>query len=214
MARVELTPRLLKEESVPSSRGNQRLQRTDARRNADRLRQAAAELFEGDGFSTRMEDVARRAGLSVGTLYNLFGGRAGLVAAVVFDLAQARLQATLTMVKTQPDAWSRFAAFVRGLCELLQAGPSTDADASRQYVDAARALAVSEYALSVGEELIQAAHRDGSLRQDFGRDDLLQLLWSHGSLVLDQVGNDEGWRRSTRHVLDGLQTPGNSKFTN
>src|ERR1700712_4363932 len=60
----------------------QRPQRADARRNFDALIAAARETFAADGTSASLEDIARRAGVGIGTLYRNFPTRDSLVEAV------------------------------------------------------------------------------------------------------------------------------------
>jgi len=61
--------------------------RADARRNLDKLRAAAAEAFSERGLDMPLEEIAARAGVSIGTLYNRLGPRDALVDAVVADPA-------------------------------------------------------------------------------------------------------------------------------
>jgi len=63
--------------------------RADARRNLDKLRAAAAEAFSERGLDMPLEEIAARAGVSIGTLYNRLGPRDALVDAVVADPAAA-----------------------------------------------------------------------------------------------------------------------------
>jgi AcrR family transcriptional regulator len=63
--------------------------RVDAQRNRDRILEAARALVAETGVDATMEDIARHAGVAVGTLYRHFPAKEDLVAAVVEDsLAQ------------------------------------------------------------------------------------------------------------------------------
>ncbi|WP_204324644.1 helix-turn-helix domain-containing protein, partial [Stenotrophomonas maltophilia] len=53
--------------------------RADARRNRDRLVEVAAAAFAEHGVDTSLEDIARRAGVGIGTLYRHFPTREHLV---------------------------------------------------------------------------------------------------------------------------------------
>lgn len=59
--------------------------RSDAARNRTRILGAARELVAAAGVHTTMEDIARRAGVAVGTLYRHFSAKEDLIAAVVED---------------------------------------------------------------------------------------------------------------------------------
>src|SRR5208283_3155570 len=66
-----------------------RAMRADARRNHEKLIAAAREAFAETGVSTSLEEVARRAGVGIGTLYRNFPNRQTLLEAVYLDELQA-----------------------------------------------------------------------------------------------------------------------------
>src|SRR3954468_17044667 len=68
-----------------------RPQRADARRNRERILAAAREVFAKDGREVQMPDVARAAGVGVGTLYRHFPAKEDLVRALVCDKVQAAI---------------------------------------------------------------------------------------------------------------------------
>lgn len=73
------------------------------RRNEARILRAAARLFEAKGYeATSMKDVARRAGLAVGTLYNYFDSKPDLVLALVRRDADRGLTAGEAVLKRPP----------------------------------------------------------------------------------------------------------------
>ncbi|MEA2429234.1 MAG: hypothetical protein QOF37_2862, partial [Thermoleophilaceae bacterium] len=62
-----------------------RPQRADARRNYERVLAAAREAFAEGGESTALEEIARRAGVGIGTLYRHFPNRQALLEALYVD---------------------------------------------------------------------------------------------------------------------------------
>src|SRR3954454_23845757 len=62
-----------------------RPKRADARRNYEKLLAAAAEAFTERGTDASLEDIARRAGVGIGTLYRPFPTRQALLEAVYID---------------------------------------------------------------------------------------------------------------------------------
>src|SRR3954469_15486865 len=62
-----------------------RPKRADARRNYDKVLAAAREAFAEGGESTALEEIARRAGVGIGTLYRHFPNRQALVEALYLD---------------------------------------------------------------------------------------------------------------------------------
>ncbi|HVE68365.1 MAG TPA: helix-turn-helix domain-containing protein, partial [Solirubrobacteraceae bacterium] len=71
--------------SPPLSPSPERPLRADARRNRERIMEAAREAFAESGLDAQMEDLARRAGVGVGTVYRHFPTKEALVEALVED---------------------------------------------------------------------------------------------------------------------------------
>ncbi|MFC6678737.1 TetR/AcrR family transcriptional regulator [Nonomuraea ferruginea] len=91
--------------------------RKDALHNRERLLEAARQLFADRGLEVPLEEIARRAEVSIGTLYNRFPSRDDLVEAVFADrVAAVRELAERSLAAD--DAWEGFVAFLTGVCEL------------------------------------------------------------------------------------------------
>ncbi|WP_416983855.1 TetR/AcrR family transcriptional regulator [Streptomyces sp. T028] len=181
--------------------------RADARRNVEKLRDAAREIFLREGLETPLEDIARRAGVSIGTLYNRFGSRAELIDQAVADVAAQRLVALAGLVDQAHGPWARFAAFVWGTCEMQAADRAFNDVVARRYADAPRLRAICDDNLVVGDDLMRTAQASGVLRHDVTRDDLYRLFRSIAALIRDGEP-DDGWRRHLEYFLDGLRTGG------
>src|ERR1700761_9598806 len=63
----------------------ERPKRADARRNYDKLVTTAREVFAEQGSAATLEEISRRAGVGIGTLYRHFPARENLVEAAYFD---------------------------------------------------------------------------------------------------------------------------------
>src|SRR3954451_8607722 len=70
---------------VPAQTLLERPKRADARRNYEKVLVAAREAFAEGGESTALEEIARRAGVGIGTLYRNFPNRQALVEALYLD---------------------------------------------------------------------------------------------------------------------------------
>ena len=82
--------------------------RADARRNVEKLRQAAADAFSQHGLDTPLETIAKLAGVSVGTIYNRFGSRDALLDQVVNELADRQVRTAMAVADgTAGSAWDR-----------------------------------------------------------------------------------------------------------
>ena len=179
--------------------------RADARRNVEKVMEAAAEAFARDGLDVPLEDIARSAGVRAGTIYNRFGGREGLLDAVVADVAAGWLRAVIDRATGQDTAWGRFAAFVQGMCEEQAADPVFNDVFSRRYPDAPDLRAVCDQSLAFGAELIRDAQSSGALRPGFSAGDLARIFSVNAYLVRDRPAGDDGWRRTLQFTLDGLR---------
>lgn len=85
--------------------------RKDAQRNHERILSAAGQVFAELGPTAQVEDVARAAGVGVGTVYRRFGSRDDLVAAlVVHRLTAWASQARVAL--DEADPWEAFSSLV------------------------------------------------------------------------------------------------------
>src|SRR5580704_6119469 len=106
-----------------------RQQRSDARRNRDRLVEVAAEAFAANGIDASLEDIARKAEVGVGTLYRHFPNRDALLEAVFRNNVDQLCDQADELLATLPPvealgAWMKaFVAYVaskRGLAMHLK----------------------------------------------------------------------------------------------
>ncbi|MFI1887758.1 TetR/AcrR family transcriptional regulator [Streptomyces jumonjinensis] len=182
--------------------------RADARRNLEKLKAAAAEVFREQGLSAPLEEVAQRAGVSIGTLYNRFGGRQELIDAVVPQLAEAKLGEAMRRAGAQPTPWSRFAAYIEEMCALQAADTALNDIIARSYQDAAELTAICAESVAYGTRLLAEAQADGSLRPDLTADDVFVVFWLNSQLTrATAAAAPDAWRRHIAFLLDGLRTP-------
>jgi AcrR family transcriptional regulator len=104
--------------------------RRDAQRNRDQLVQAARQLFAVHGLDVALDEIARTAGVSIGTLYNRFPDRADLVNAVFADRAETVVRIAEHALSI-PDPWAGLVHFLERICELQAAGPAPSVRRSR-----------------------------------------------------------------------------------
>lgn len=182
--------------------------RADARRNRSAILDAARELVAETGIDTTMEDIARRAGVAVGTLYRHFPAKDDLVAAVVEDgtarvatLAEQALEAA----DRGADAGAELAALFREVAKrhatdraFKAATGQLDHYAPVTHVQDGSSAARAMRAITA---LLDRARAMGAVRTDTTLADLVMLL---GSLP----GPDADARARTRYVdivLHGLR---------
>ena len=158
--------------------------RADAQRNRARILDAARELVAETGTDATMEDIARRAGVAVGTLYRHFPAKEDLVAAVVDD-STARIaaltEAALATVEAEGDAvaGTQFAALIRQVLDQLTTDRVFKAAAGRldHHDLAVPAPGSSESrAMAAITALLDRARAAAAVRADLTLADLVMLV--------------------------------------
>src|SRR4051812_39667512 len=82
-----------------------RPKRADARRNYEKVLSAAREAFSEGGESTALEEIARRAGVGIGTLYRHFPNRQALVEALYVDEVEEVCRSAGAEAASSDDPW-------------------------------------------------------------------------------------------------------------
>jgi AcrR family transcriptional regulator len=178
----------------------QRPKRADARRNYESLVAAALALFTEEGTSAPLEDVAKRAGVGIGTLYRHFPTRQALLEAVYLDEVEAMARAADDLSELPPwEALSQwlhqyvgFAATKRALNEaLVEAAPDSDVLLSCR-------TAIS----GAGTALIERAQRAGVVRTDANFMDVGRMV---AGIAMVPTADPEQKERMLKLALDGLR---------
>jgi AcrR family transcriptional regulator len=180
--------------------------RADAQRNAEKLRAAASELFQERGLQVPLKEIARRAGVSHGTLYNLFGSREALIDEVVADLATERLEEVAQRALAHEDPWEGFAYYVEALCELQVTDPAVADVISGRYQGAERLMTACGRGVDAGRRIVERAQEARALRADFTGEDLALTFGTITLLARASVeAAPDAWRRAVAFLLDGLR---------
>ena len=180
--------------------------RKDAQRNRERLVEAARAVFAERGLDVALDEVARRAGVSIGTLYNRFPTRADLVAAVFADRRETLIEIAEHAL-AMDDAWAGFAHFVEQVCR-MQAADRGYNDLSARSIPQAAPTPDHVRGRELMAEVIERAKRSGALRPDFVLADMAFVTWAITRTIEATADVDpDAWRRHLGFVLDGLRTP-------
>jgi AcrR family transcriptional regulator len=178
-----------------------RPKRADARRNYEKVLAAAREAFAEGGESTALEEIARRAGVGIGTLYRHFPNRQALLEALYLDEVEEVCRSAAQLEGADPwealNGWfERFIAYLatkRALAhELLN---YLDQDASLFQASRASLFAA-------GEPLLTRAQEAGVVRQDVTIAEVIQMVVSIGKIPAADPSQTE---RILRIALDGLR---------
>ncbi|MCH7231635.1 TetR/AcrR family transcriptional regulator [Glycomyces sp. L485] len=188
--------------------------RSDARRNGEKIRQAAIEVFREHGIDAPMEAVVRRAGISTATLYNHFRNRRNLIDSVAPSLVSLGVETVTRRAMRSPDPWERFVRLVMGLCEYQAADPKFSDVIARRFVETGRIDQLCEKARGGAEAIITEAQSAGVLRDDITGEDIVLFVLGINSMIVRacaQVAPD-AWRRYIGVVIDGLRADGIDKL--
>jgi AcrR family transcriptional regulator len=172
--------------------------RSDALKNRERLLVAAGQVFEEKGLEASVADVARVAGVGMGTLYRRFASKDALIEALVSEV----LEATIAMAQdaaTRPDG--------TGLEHFLQASSAYQAEhlgclpklwnSDHHLVRTARELIA---------ELLADAQAHGRIRTDLTSTDLSLVMWSiRGVLETTRANAPEAWKRHLDLLVAGMR---------
>jgi AcrR family transcriptional regulator len=180
---------------------SKRPKRADALRNYEKLVAAAREAFTEADRSASLEDIARRAGVGIGTLYRNFPTRSDLVEAVYVDEVEALARSADASAELEPwDAltnWlQRFVGYVatkQALSDELFAIAERDASVFA----GCRALLHT-----AGEPLLRRAQDAGIVRPDVAIDEVVRMVAGIAKIPTDDPAEIQ---RVLSVALDGLR---------
>jgi AcrR family transcriptional regulator len=174
--------------------------RRDANQNRQRLLDAAADVFAEHGLEASVEEIARTAGVGMGTLYRRFPTKDALISALVHDVLTTTLGIARESTE-RPDgtgleyfleAASAYQAAHRGcLSRLWNAGIEHDlVQEVRRLIDA----------------MLADAKRHGKVRADITGTDVTIALWAiRGIIETTQGRAPEAWQRHLDIFIAGLR---------
>jgi len=178
--------------------------RADAARNRDRILCAAAGAFAAGGCEVSLEDVARAAGVGVGTVYRRFPTKQHLLDAL-FEGRMATLADHVEALadRSGDDPWDAFAELLTALlaeqaCDLALGELIRTPEAVSAGFAAERGRA-----MAAATVVAERARDSGALREGFEHGDLLLAL--HAGHGVAQAGGPEASARFAAWTLDGFR---------
>ncbi|MFJ3223509.1 TetR/AcrR family transcriptional regulator [Streptomyces sp. NPDC086783] len=177
---------------------SQRPHRKDAARNYDALLAAAREAFAENGAEASLEDIARRAGVGIGTLYRNFPTRRHLFESVYADEVNELCRTALDVAAMEP--WQALAAWLRRFVDYtvtkraVREALSSESDVS---------LACRDSMYQAGGPLFTRAQQAGEARADIDFDDLLRMV---AGITATNFLDDAQRDRVLAVALDGVRT--------
>jgi AcrR family transcriptional regulator len=200
--KLSRAPAVMVETATPSE-SPKRL-RLDAQRNRDKLIETAAAAFADHGVDASLEDIARQAGVGIGTLYRHFPTREHLVEVVYRREVEGLVAAADELARAHPpdvalERWmQRFVDYIatkRGLATSLRILLTTN---STLFSESSGKVSLAL------RRLVEAAIANGSIRADIDSADVLHALSG-----IYSAPDTKEWRERSRRLvtllMDGLR---------
>lgn len=186
---------------TPATVGPPRPRRADARRNYEKVLTAAREAFAEGGAATSLEEIARRAGVGIGTLYRNFPNRQALLEAVYLDEVEALCQSAAELAELPP--WEALVGWLQRFVAYMATKQALAAELL-EYIDRDAPLFKScRTAFSgAGAPLLQRAQDAGAVRPDIELLDVIQMVGAVAKIPAAEPGQVE---RILDVALDGLR---------
>jgi AcrR family transcriptional regulator len=181
------------------------LLRRDAELNRQRILEAAADVFTERGFEATLDDVARQAGVGVGTVYRRFPDKASLADA----LFEERIGALVQMAERaaeNPDAWAGLVTFLAQATEML----ASDRGLRQLLLYAVeghdRAIYARDKMRPAVDGVLKRAQADGQVRADVSATDvpIIEFMLAAVAEYTHDV-RPLVWRRYLTLILDALR---------
>ncbi|GIH97328.1 TetR/AcrR family transcriptional regulator [Planobispora siamensis] len=180
--------------------------RADARRNRDLIVAAAQKLFLEQGLDVPLEEVARRAGVGVGTLYRRFPDRDALLRAVSEEGLRRLMDLAETALREEPDAWHALCRFLRASVEIRLGALSAKLEPHlHQRLRAGADLhEMRQRVIAAVLRMTERAQADGTLRGDIGPGDIA-LLMTLNVYTPPSMPGEQAMARVVEIMLSGLR---------
>ncbi|HEX7198062.1 MAG TPA: helix-turn-helix domain-containing protein, partial [Dongiaceae bacterium] len=177
-----------------------------------RILKAASDVFNERGLDVSLDEIARHAGVGVGTVYRRFRTKEELIEALFMD----RLEAVATIADqayAAADPWRGLVSFMEGMAELM----AGDLGLRQMLMYATYGRDLVAVARQRNEPLIarlvQRAQAAGQLRADIRQTDIPFIVFILTEAAhLAYAANPGIWRRYLTLILDGMQ-PGRADVT-
>ena len=178
-----------------------RPKRADARRNYEKVLAAAREAFAEGGESTALEEIARRAGVGIGTLYRHFPTRQALLEALYASEVEAVCRSAAEFEDADP--WEA----LNGWFERVMGYLATKRALAHELLnylerDAALFRASRASLFEAGEPLLKRAQDAGAVRDDVDIAQVMQMVMGIAKIPAAEPGQIE---HIVRVALDGLR---------
>jgi AcrR family transcriptional regulator len=179
--------------------------RADAQRNYASLLNAARVAVSQRGADIVLEDIARSAGVAIGTLYRHFPTRQDLLEAVLVDDANT-LRVRIEELASAPVPFDALIVLLHLQMDFAARGRSMGAAimAAKQ-VPGTKIYAANRAMLEAGNTLLVRAQAAGQIRMDVQLVDVIRLVYGI-TMVNEHASDPDGANRMLDLVIAGIRT--------
>jgi AcrR family transcriptional regulator len=181
-----------------------RAPRADAQRNRAKVLEAARAQFTAQGLDAQIDDIARQAGVGVGTVYRHFPTKEDLLQALSDARFEGLAEAGRLALEVE-DPWEGFVQFMTYSAEAM-ANDRALSEAMDQLPGVCRSAAERVGMLEITGEVLRRAQESGDLRADLVPEDIPALVCGLGRAVRSEVERPTmSWQRFLEIILAGLR---------
>lgn len=194
-------------ECVENTRGSQaapRLRR-DAALNRERILDSARQAFAELGVDTSLENIAKTAGVAIGTLYRHFPSRVDLLLAA-FQPKFDSFMAVATAALADEDPWSGLSSCLEALCEMQAADRGFTDFVSMRFPASTQTELMHDQVCGVLKDVLSRAKGAKVVRQDLADGDLIAVIWANSRII--EATTDiapRAWRRQLLLTLEAFR---------
>jgi AcrR family transcriptional regulator len=186
--------------------------RRDAERNRERILKAAAEVFNERGLEVSLDEIARYAGVGVGTVYRRFRTKEELVEALFVDRIDS-IAAIAEQALAAPDPWSGLVSFMEQMAELMAGDLGLRQMLMFATYGQDRVAYARQRNAPLMYALVQRAQAAGQVRADLEPTDVPFIVFMLAEATqLAHSASPGIWRRYLTLIIDGLR-PGREGVT-
>ncbi len=179
-----------------------RPKRADARRNYDKVLAAAREAFAEGGESTALEEIARRAGVGIGTLYRNFPNRQALLETLYLEAVEGICRMAAEQ-RESADPWEALTSWFERFIGYIATKQALAAELTNYLDRDAQLFKSSRAALwAAGEPLLTRAQEAGVVRPDAEIGDVMHMVMGISKVP---SSDPEQTAHILRIALDGLR---------
>lgn len=182
-----------------------RRRRADAQRNYERLLAEAETVFQEQGTEASLEEIARRAGVAIGTLYAHFPNRHALLGALLRDRHEALFTLGDKLLSAAPPPFEALTRWMRAVAEHGAVYNGLAEELLGSLDDESSELnAACKRMSAAGGALTDRAHAAGAIRADTSTDDVFALV-SAAAWLRGQISDNAQAERLLTVFFNGLR---------